>query len=203
MITSGLQATPSDPADMHVHLASGTAVVGTTAVTYAGGSITIATADASLPRWDVLYLDADGTIDNIAGTPAANPVFPASDTGDDLPICAVFVPAGATAIGDHLIADHRTMGSGVGTFQGRVGPVSLSKADVTGTGLELADIGLTPTAHPADLTDSSGGTPASTIVAVRSDTGAHTAADANANFATVNAKVKAISDALVTAGLLT
>lgn len=60
-----------------------------------------------------------------------------------------------------------------------------------------------PQAKPADYTDSSGGTPATTLVAVRSDTAAHTAADANANFASANKAHNDLKAALVTAGVLT
>lgn len=57
-------------------------------------------------------------------------------------------------------------------------------------------------AHVAPLTDSTGGAPAATLVVVRSDTAAHTAADAIANFASLNAQLNAVVASLHTAGII-
>jgi len=77
--------------------------------------------------------------------------------------------------------------------------VSIAKAIDNGPGGGPVD----PQAEPAHLTDSTTGTPGSTLVAVRSDTAAHTAADANENFASLNAHINALQALLVSAGVLT
>lgn len=89
-------------------------------------------------------------------------------------------------------------------------------ADIAST----AGTAFTPTAAPANLTDSSGGTPASTLAAVPAvaiaSAGGNTYADATVNtavnlavtpvkndIASLNAQINAIKTALVASGILT
>jgi hypothetical protein len=66
--------------------------------TSAGGSTTLATADPSLPRKDVIYVDNTGAIGHITGTAATNPTTPQVDPVTQLLLTEVNVDAGATSI---------------------------------------------------------------------------------------------------------
>jgi len=90
--------------------------------TVSGGTVTVATADATLPRLDVIYIDATGALGIYAGTPTA--ISPSSKTdfkematpapGTSIPsgviIALVYVAAGATTILNASINDIATYG---------------------------------------------------------------------------------------------
>lgn len=61
-------------------------------------SVTLATADATNPRIDVLYVDTSGTFGKITGTAAANPSQPSVDSSSQLYLTFVLVPAAATSL---------------------------------------------------------------------------------------------------------
>lgn len=61
-------------------------------------SITLAAADPTNPRIDVLYLDNTGTLGKITGTAAASPSQPAVDPTTQLYLTFVLVPAAATTL---------------------------------------------------------------------------------------------------------
>lgn len=63
--------------------------------TSAEQTITLAAADGSNPRIDVLYLDDAGLLGKITGTPAATPSPPSVDPGTQLYLTFVLVPASA------------------------------------------------------------------------------------------------------------
>lgn len=96
------QATP----DMTLAVAAGTvAVLGTTAAVTAG-NVTITTAHATNPRFDLVVVSSAGTKSVTAGTAAAAPVFPAIPASSVV-LAAVYVPANDTAIGSTQIVDKR------------------------------------------------------------------------------------------------
>jgi len=66
--------------------------------TAAAQSITLATADGTNPRIDVLYLDTEGVLQKITGTPASSPSKPAVEPTSQLELTFVLVPAGATSL---------------------------------------------------------------------------------------------------------
>ena len=90
--------------------------------TVTGGTVTVATADATYPRLDVIYIDATGALGIYAGTPTA--ISPSSKTdfkematpapGTSIPsgviIALVYVAAGATTILNASINDIATYG---------------------------------------------------------------------------------------------
>jgi len=90
--------------------------------TVTGGTLTVATADATYPRLDVVYVDATGAIGIYAGTPTA--ISPSSKTdfkematpapGTNIPsgiiLSLVYVAAGATSILNASINDIATYG---------------------------------------------------------------------------------------------
>jgi hypothetical protein len=59
-------------------------------------TLTLATADPTNPRIDVIVADIDGTVKVITGTPAASPVKPEINLADQVEITFATVSAGAT-----------------------------------------------------------------------------------------------------------
>jgi hypothetical protein len=90
--------------------------------TVSGGTLTVATPDGSLPRMDVIYLDANGTPGIYAGTPTA--ISPSTETnfkkmaspspGASIPngviLALVYVGAGVTEILNASILDIASYG---------------------------------------------------------------------------------------------
>lgn len=174
-VITGCLVTADSPPDMKVTVAAGSALFANTVTSITSRNPTITTADATNPRVDLVSLHSDNTVVVTAGTPAANPVLPALPAGN-VPVGEVYVPAGATSIVDHNVGDRRQIVSGT-----------------------PQQVGLTPTAAPAALTDNSGGAAADgTIGAVTLPTLAWngstdpTAAQATA----INAAIQALMDAV-------
>ena len=73
-------------------------------ITYTSAStpqnITLATADPTNPRIDVIFLDSTLTVQKITGTPAATPQQPVVDPSTQLQLTFVLVPALATTPGN-------------------------------------------------------------------------------------------------------
>ena len=69
-------------------------------------TVTISTADATNPRIDIIYVDSQGAISYLAGTPAASPVVPSVPTGGQKTY-EINVAAGATSIAAANIVDRR------------------------------------------------------------------------------------------------
>lgn len=72
----------------------------------AGTTATVTTADATHPRFDLVSITSSDTLVITAGTPAANPVFPAIPANSTV-LAAVYVPANDTAITTPQIIDKR------------------------------------------------------------------------------------------------
>lgn len=103
----GCEVSASGLPDMNVDLNPGQVRSAGTLVVTNGGTLTVAAADSTNPRFDlVLYLPETGAIEVVTGTPAVKP-----KTGDINPgevyIAQIYVPAGATAITNSLIVDKR------------------------------------------------------------------------------------------------
>ncbi len=75
-VNSGCAATVTG-SDMNVTIGSGRATINGTEVIVASGAVTIPTAHATYPRFDLLVVNTSGTKSVQSGTAAANPVFPA------------------------------------------------------------------------------------------------------------------------------
>ncbi len=122
--------------------------------TVSGGTLTVATPDGSLPRMDVVYLDANGTPGIYAGTPTA--ISPSTETdfkkmaspspGASIPngviLALVYVGAGVTEILNASILDIASYGGFVAeaptgtTTSGRVPQWSSTQKTLT-TGLTV------------------------------------------------------------------
>jgi hypothetical protein len=96
------QGTP----DMTLAVAEGYAVVNYAPVEVVAGNVTITTADGTNARFDLVVVDTAGAKSVVAGTAAANPVFPAIPANRTV-LAAVYVPASDTAIQANQITDKR------------------------------------------------------------------------------------------------
>lgn len=76
---------------------------------YAGGTVTVSTAHASLPRRDYVYFEPGVGCGVTAGTPAAKPALPTLTAGR-IALAEVYVAANDTVIGSSEIIDRRTVG---------------------------------------------------------------------------------------------
>jgi hypothetical protein len=86
-----------------------------TRYTSAAGSVTLAAADATNPRIDVVAVNTSGVIAVLTGTPAANPVEPQIDPATQVYLTSVLVAAGATTpsnISSSTIYDENTEWTG-------------------------------------------------------------------------------------------
>lgn len=106
-IVSGCAVTAQGSPNMTLAVASGVVAVGMVVASVSGGNVTITTANATNPRFDLVVVDSSGTKSVIAGTPSANPVFP-SPAGKAV-LAAVRVPASATSINSQKIVDKRVV----------------------------------------------------------------------------------------------
>lgn len=105
-VVSGCGVTAQGAPNMTVAVASGVCYFAGVRTTITGGNSTVGAADATLDRYDLICATSAGSFTTVAGTPAANPVFP------DIPasrvvLAAVYVPATTTAIDSTRIVDKR------------------------------------------------------------------------------------------------
>jgi hypothetical protein len=126
-------------------------------VTYnsGAGSVTLSTADATNPRYDVVYVDNTGSIGVITGTASANPSIPQVDPATQIELTSIFVDAGATSlpITDQVIYDENT--------EAWTGTATGVTANFTNTlnvqhGTKSADVGSWTTGQQLNFTKNSG-----------------------------------------------
>jgi hypothetical protein len=126
-------------------------------VTYnsAAGSVTLSTADATNPRYDVIAVDNTGSIVVITGTASANPSIPQVDPATQIELTSIFVDAGATSlpITDQVIYDENT--------EAWTGTATGVTANFTNTlnvqhGTKSADVGSWTTGQQINFTKNSG-----------------------------------------------
>lgn len=133
------QGTP----DMTVAVDSGAIKSGGAPKAVAAGNVTIAVADATNPRIDLIVVDSAGAKQRRAGTAAANPLLPLLTAGD-VALAAIYVPANATNIATAQILDKRVLvPRGLGAQTTRVnrtaGDLSLNNTSwtVVNSGLDI------------------------------------------------------------------
>lgn len=68
--------------------------------------VTLATADATNPRYDIIVAYDDGTVNDVTGTPAATPTVPSTPSNAAL-LAVVSVPATATVTAPNRVTDAR------------------------------------------------------------------------------------------------
>lgn len=107
-VISGAAVSAQGTPDMTVAVASGVVKVGATVVSVSSGNVTIPTAHATNPRFDLVVVSDTGTKSVTAGTAAAAPVFPAIPASSVV-LASVYVPANDTAIQSNQITDKRVL----------------------------------------------------------------------------------------------
>lgn len=107
-VISGCAVTAQGVPDGTVAVASGSVRVGGTIASVASGNVTIPTGDATNPRFDLVVADNAGVKSRVAGTPAANAVFPAIPA-NSVVLAAVYVPANDSAVNANQITDKRVI----------------------------------------------------------------------------------------------
>lgn len=106
-IESGLAVTPNNSGvSLNVNVAAGVAIIGGARYSLsASTNLTIGAANATNPRFDLVVTSAT-TISVVAGTAAANPVYPALPA-NSAALGVVYIPANATSITAVNIQDKR------------------------------------------------------------------------------------------------
>lgn len=105
-VVSGAAVTAQGSPDMTLAVAAGVVAVLGVQATVTAGNVTITTAHATNPRFDLVVVNSSGTKSVTAGTAAATPVFP-TIPASSVVLAAVYVPANDTAIGSTQIVDKR------------------------------------------------------------------------------------------------
>lgn len=104
-VFAGCAVTAQGTPDNTVAVASGTVAIDGLGVAVTAGNLTC-TADATNPRFYLITVNSSGTKAATAGTPAADPVFPAIPA-DSVALAAVYVPANDSTIESDKIVDKR------------------------------------------------------------------------------------------------
>lgn len=105
-VLSGLGVQAQGTPDMTVAVAAGLVRIGGYFAAEVGENVTIAAADGSNPRIDLVVIDWNGAVSRVAGTAAAYPVPPAIPA-NSVQLAQVYVPAAATAITNAMLVDKR------------------------------------------------------------------------------------------------
>lgn len=132
-VLSGAAVTAQGSPDMTVAVAAGVVRIGGAPVQVASGNVTITSADATNPRFDLIAVDSSGTKSAVAGSPAAQPVFPAIPASSVI-LAAVYVPATDTTIASNQITDKRAIVTPNSSI-----PISSTAATVAGADQTLPD----------------------------------------------------------------
>lgn len=105
---------------LSVAVASGTATLAGAPLSVSSATITLSPANASNPRFDLVYVGSNGTPVALTGTASTNPVFPSSSgvlPANSVPLAVVYVPAAATSVTTAMIVQKSfTPAVGRGTF---------------------------------------------------------------------------------------
>lgn len=111
-IVSGCAVTAQGTPDMTVAVGSGTVIISGTATVVTSGNLSIGTASATDPRFDLITVDGSGVKAVLAGTASDNAVFP-SPGSDVVVLASVYVPANAGTITLSQIVDKRVFISAI------------------------------------------------------------------------------------------
>ena len=109
-VVSGCDVTQSSGSEMEIDVASGEVLIaGASTTVSAQPDRTIATADGTNPRFDLVTINSSGTVVVTTGTPAVQPVSPDMPDATSVPLAYVYVPASDTTITDNQIHDKRVL----------------------------------------------------------------------------------------------
>jgi hypothetical protein len=164
--------------------------------TLSAGSTTVTIATSTAPPSTGLIL-IDSEVILVPTTDAAGTTWAGCTRGYSHSVAASH--ANSTAI--YKVHNLITQNDGVLVVYEDASPATLKYKKITvNTPSQNLAIGLTPIAH---LTDSTTGTATATLIAIRSDTTAHTATDSASNFASLNVQVNALQAELEAATVVT
>lgn len=104
-VVTGCEVTVS--AGTTAEITTGIAIVNGVVVPVTGGQTVALGSGSSQPRFDLIGVDPAGMLTVLAGSPAADPLFPDPSTGFTV-LAAVLAPAGATSFSDYVV-DKRHM----------------------------------------------------------------------------------------------
>lgn len=107
-VLTGMGVAAQGSPDMTVAVAAGQTRIGGYPAAYAGGNVTIAAADSTNARFDLIVCDYNGTVSRVAGTASAYPV-PPDLPANSIQLAQVTVLAGATSIANDKIIDKRPL----------------------------------------------------------------------------------------------
>lgn len=93
---TGMEATQDGTNKLQTNVAGGTFQILGVKATYAGGSVPATNGDATYPRYDIVTINAAGTLAVQPGTPDPMPVRPTIAAGL-IALAVLFVPANATS----------------------------------------------------------------------------------------------------------
>lgn len=105
-VASGCAVTEAGTPAMSVVVASGSVVIARVVHSVSGGTVALSAADATNPRFDLIYADDAGAVHVRTGTPAVSPTY-ASPDDDEVGLAMVYVPATDTAVQNAQIVDKR------------------------------------------------------------------------------------------------
>ena len=106
-VLAGMGVAAQASPDMTVAVAAGQCRIAGYFPFYAGGNITIAAADSSNPRIDLIVVDYNGAVSRVAGTAAGLPI-PPDIPANSIQLAQLYVPAGVTSITNAMVIDKRT-----------------------------------------------------------------------------------------------
>jgi hypothetical protein len=107
-VHSGCEVSEGGAQDFTLSVTSGVAEVAHDDFEVAEQSVTLESADADDPRYDLVVVGSDATAGAVTGTPSATPQAPPIPDGHAL-LAIVEVPAGASGVTDATIYDARAV----------------------------------------------------------------------------------------------
>lgn len=142
-VIEGCAVTAQGAPDMTLAVAVGVVEVDEKRVAVTSGNVTIGTAHATNPRFDLVHIDDTGAKGVTPGTAAANPVFPAHPANKVI-LAAVYVPATDTAIATNQIVDKRIMITRFDTFgfplvTGKWYTGQIGQSDISASGATIVE----------------------------------------------------------------
>lgn len=118
-VISGCAVTAQGSPDMTVAVASGSVLSNSVVRTVGGGNQSISTANATLPRLDMVVVNSAGSLAVREGTASATPA-PASLSANDVLLAVIYIPAALTAITNSHIVDLRIFNSNLNRNAGLI-----------------------------------------------------------------------------------
>ena len=105
-VVSGMRVGQQVTADLTLHVEAGTGIIQEKEFNVTRTTKTLAAADGSNPRIDLIVVGSDSVVDTVQGTPAATPAAPDVPSGH-LGLARILVPTSDTSISNDQIKDLR------------------------------------------------------------------------------------------------